>query len=233
MEPCDLCIVGAGYAGINVLNAACEFLEEGARVVVIDRGGRFGGQWEGQYDYVRLHQPYKTFTAHDREWAIGNSKPEGHLASKTEILSHFDDIAAQCVAEKNIELVTLFGFEYQGHEVVDGKVSLTAVPTAGRADTSGAAPVSIVAKHLFRAEGFDVSIKVPFVLSAPAARVHSLCPADVLTPKWNALMRYASLDAPIYVIGSGKTAMDVVYHLSKREKASAGRMYCVSGRGTW
>jgi hypothetical protein len=239
MEVADLCIIGAGYAGINVLNAAYPHLPQGARVVVVDRGGRFGGQWQDQYDYVRLHQPFSTFTAHDREWAIGSTKPEGHLASKTEILSHFDDIAAACAAERaDIELVTLFSFQYDGHSIEDGRVSLTVAPTATAA-ASGAAPVSIVATHLFRAEGFDVTIKTPFALSAPCtaagsgARVHSLCPADVLTAHWNALMRYSSPDAPIYVIGSGKTAMDVIYHLCKREKRAAGRVHCVSGRGTW
>ena len=98
METADLCIIGAGYAGVNVLNAACPHLPEGARVVVVDRGTRFGGQWTDQYDYVRLHQPYESFTAHDREWAFSKTKPKAYLASKTEILSHFADIAAACVA---------------------------------------------------------------------------------------------------------------------------------------
>ena len=65
-------------------------------------------------------------------------------------------------------------------------------------------------------------------------RIHSLSPADVLTPKWNALMRYgAAADAPIYVIGSGKTAMDVIVHLSRREGGMASRLHCVAGRGTY
>ena len=264
MEECELCIIGAGYAGVNVLNAACHHLPPGARVVVIDRGGRWGGQWEGQYDYVRLHQPFKGFSAGAREWAFANSKPSGHLASKTEILSHFDDIVASCVAEKNIQLVQLFRYEYHGHETVGGRVQLTAQPTA-EAAMGGVSPVRIVASTLFRAEGFDVAIKTPFELSAQirsfpsrcaprpplsaefrlgalgsealcccGCRIHSLSPADVLTPKWNALMRYgAAADAPIYVIGSGKTAMDVIVHLSRREEGMASRLHCVAGRGTY
>jgi cation diffusion facilitator CzcD-associated flavoprotein CzcO len=239
MENADLCIIGAGYAGINVLNAACPHLPDGARVVVVDRGTRFGGQWTDQYDYVRLHQPHETFTAHDREWAITKTKPKGHLASKTEILSHFEDIAAACIAEHNIELVTLFNYEYDCHTVEDGKVVLTVNPTSAVEPSGMVAPVSIVATHLFRAEGFNVIIKTPFVLSAPSsptgpgARVHSLCPADVLTAQWSALMRYSLPDTPIYVIGSGKTAMDILYHLSKREKSAADRLHCIAGRGTW
>ena len=181
---------------------------------------------------------YESFTAHDREWAFSKTKAKGYLASKTEILSHFADIAAACVAEHNVELLTMFNYEYDGHAVKDGKVVLTVNPTSAAA-TSGAAPVSIVATHLFRAEGFNVTIKSPFVLSVPAtcsprrARVHSLCPADVLTPQWSALMRYSFPHAPIYIIGSGKTAMDVIYHLAKREKCAAGRLHCIAGRGTW
>jgi cation diffusion facilitator CzcD-associated flavoprotein CzcO len=238
MENADLCIIGAGYAGINVLNAACPHLPDGARVVVVDRGTRFGGQWTDQYDFVRLHQPHETFTAHDREWAITKTKPKGHLASKTEILSHFEDIAAACIAEHNVELVTLFNYEYDGHAVEDGKVVLKVNPTSA-AEPSGVAPVSIVTTHLFRAEGFNVTIKTPFVLSVPSsptgpgARVNSLCPADVLSAQWSALMRYSLPDTPIYVIGSGKTAMDIIYHLSRREKSAAGRLHCIAGRGTW
>ena len=55
---CELCIVGAGYAALNALNAAAKYLNKGDRVVVIDRNETWGGQWLGQYDFVRLHQPY-------------------------------------------------------------------------------------------------------------------------------------------------------------------------------
>ena len=42
---CDLVIVGAGYAGINALNSAAYYLPKGARVVVIAKEHRWGGQW--------------------------------------------------------------------------------------------------------------------------------------------------------------------------------------------
>ena len=35
------------------------------------------------------------------------------------------------------------------------------------------------------------------------------------------------------VIGSGKTAMDVIVHLSRREGGMASRLHCVAGRGTY
>src|SRR6476659_5063972 len=53
---CELCIVGAGYAALNGLNAAAKYLKKGARVVLIDKNETWGGQWLRQYDFVRLHQ---------------------------------------------------------------------------------------------------------------------------------------------------------------------------------
>ena len=41
----EMAIVGAGYAGINALNAASKYLQRGDRVIVVDRGQRWGGQW--------------------------------------------------------------------------------------------------------------------------------------------------------------------------------------------
>ena len=79
----------------------------------------------------------------------------------------------RCVAERNIELLTLFIYKYDGHTVEDGKVVLTVHPTSAAA-ASGAAPVAIVATHLFRAEGFNVTIKSPFVLSVPTSPPRAL-----------------------------------------------------------
>lgn len=82
--------------------------------------------------------------------------------------------------------------------------------------------------------GFNVQVKRPLPF-APATRIVSLCPADVLGPAWNAHMRSAAgRGKPIYFIGSGKTAMDCIYHLCKHE--GAGRLYqdrihCIAGRG--
>ena len=72
-------------------------------------------------------------------------------------------------------------------------------------------------KRLIRSQGLDIKIKVPFTLSASNPRVHSVSPAQVLTPKWNAAM-LSCPNTPIYVVGSGKTAMDIIYHLAGPER---------------
>lgn len=144
---------------MNALNAASKYLSPGARVVVVDRGARWGGQWCEQYDYVRLHQPYEQFTAGERTWAIASGKPPGHLASKMEILSHFEDVVQACVAETGIELVTLFRYEHgegsSDYRVVGGRVQLTVEPLTA---TSELPPVTIVADRMIRAGGFDVKV---------------------------------------------------------------------------
>lgn len=171
-ETCALCIVGAGYAGVNALNAAAKYLPKGARVVVVDRGRCWGGQWPNQYDYVRLHQPYEQFTAGEREWSIASAKPAGHLASKQEIMCHFDDVVHSAVEEKELQLVTLFGYEYSGHNVEGGKVRLAATPLL-----AGVPPVTVIADRVIKAGGFDVKIKEPLRFST-RAQIHTLSPVS-------------------------------------------------------
>lgn len=60
---CDLCILGAGIAGLNALFAASRYLTRDQKVVLIDRRPNAGGMWNAAYDYVRLHQPHPMFTA--------------------------------------------------------------------------------------------------------------------------------------------------------------------------
>ena len=57
----------------------------------------------------------------------------------------------------------------------------------------------------------------------------------VLTPACNALMQFSKdRDKPIFVIGSGKTAMDTMNALDSELGASvAGRIRCVTGHGAW
>ena len=57
----------------------------------------------------------------------------------------------------------------------------------------------------------------------------------MLTPACNALMQFSKdRDKPIFVIGSGKTAMDTMNALDSELGASvAGRIRCVTGHGAW
>ncbi|HWS94142.1 MAG TPA: NAD(P)-binding protein [Mycobacterium sp.] len=63
VKTCDVCIVGAGIAGLNALFAASRYLSRDQKVILIDRRARAGGMWVDVYSYVRLHQPHPMFTA--------------------------------------------------------------------------------------------------------------------------------------------------------------------------
>ena len=236
----DLILIGAGYAGVCAFEAAAHHLPRGARVVIIDRNKAWGGMWNTVYHYVRLHQPYKNFTAGAREWSIGSSKPEKHLASKGEILNHFSDITLAAIQEQELDVCFLFSHEIDDpakFQVVDhdteGKPVVQVVARPVGAAPSQAAPlVTVTGNRMINATGFDVPRKVAFDLSTNNTRIHSLTPADVLTGSFTSLAHF-STNAEIIVIGSGKTAMDVLYHIAKREPNLAPRLRCIAGRGTW
>src|SRR6185295_16329520 len=87
VERCDVCIVGAGIAGLNALFVASRYLSRDQKVILVDRRERVGGMWVDTYPYVRLHQPHPMFTAGNIEWTLGQDR--SYLATKGEVLDHF------------------------------------------------------------------------------------------------------------------------------------------------
>eukprot|EP01050_Picozoa_sp_SAG11_P017984 SAG11_NODE_2655_length_3123_cov_1.476852_4_plen_117_part_00 len=116
-------------------------------MVIVDREASWGGQWVRQYDFVRLHQPYKVFTAGERVWNL--SKPQEHLAKKKEILAHFEDIVSDCVRERRLDLVGLFEFEYVSHVAHDGDATVTIKARSSRGELPD---VVIIASKLIKAQ---------------------------------------------------------------------------------
>ena len=110
----DLVVIGAGIAGMNALEVASQYLPRGARVMLVERRARSGGMWCDTYDYVHLHQPHPMFTAGDVEWTLG--APPQHLASKPEILDHFQRCHAR--VREHFTLDERFGWAYVAHEEV-------------------------------------------------------------------------------------------------------------------
>jgi hypothetical protein len=125
---CDLCILGAGIAGLNALFVASRYLSPSNRVVLVDRRAGVGGMWLSTYDYVRLHQPHPLFTAGNIPWTFG--KERSHLATGAEVLSHlrhcFETLRAQVTVEER------FGCEYQSHEEIGGEAGDVIVRCASR-----------------------------------------------------------------------------------------------------
>ena len=195
-EKCDVCIVGAGFSGINALFVASRYLSRDQRVILIDRRQRVGGMWVDTYPYVRLHQPHPMFTAGNIAWAW--DRPPEYLASKGEVLDHFQ----HCLdtIKKNVRVDEFFGWTLQSDTETDDGVRVACRSAAGR-------QMMIDAKKLIKASGVQVVPNAPLPVSSP--QVHSVSP-DTCDMRGSPI---ADDDKPVWVIGGGKTAMDTVHTL--------------------
>jgi hypothetical protein len=195
-ESCDTCIVGAGLAGMNALFVASRYLERNQRVILLDRRPRVGGMWLDTYPYVRLHQPHGMFTAGNIPWTLGRARE--YLATKNEVLDQF----AHCldVIKERIRVDEFFGWTMDSHEAADGVVRVSCTSADGRR-------MVITAKRLIKAAGFAVTPNEPLKLSSSQVRSVSPDTCDVRGGEMRAS------DAPVWLIGGGKTAMDTAHTL--------------------
>ena len=190
----EVCIVGAGITGLNALVVASKYLSKTDRVVLVDSRPRAGGMWVDTYDYVRLHQPHGIFTAGNIKWTLGEQP--SHLASKPEVLDHLQHCLD--VTRKRVDLEEHFGWEYVSHEEVGDLVHVTFQAPDGRIE-------QVRAKRLIKAFGHQVTPNSPLGISS--GRVRSTTP-ELLDLQSEAIRKD---DAPIWIVGSGKTAMDTAH----------------------
>jgi len=192
IDQCEICIVGAGIAGLNALFAASQYLGRNDRVVLVDRRTRVGGMWTDTYDYVRLHQPYQLFTAGNIKWTLG--KERSYLATKPEILDHLRHCLD--VISRRVDVDERFGWDYVSHEETGSLVRVTLRAHDGQTRV-------VTAKRLIKAFGLQVEPNPPLTVSS--ARVKSATPND--------MPRIIDSDAPVWVIGGGKTGLDTAHML--------------------
>jgi hypothetical protein len=192
----DLCIVGAGYAGLNAAFVASEHLPATARVLLLDKHQRAGGMWNDAYSYVRLHQPYQMFTAGNIKWSLGRER--SYLATRDEVAAHL----RYCldVITKRLDVDARWGWEYLGHTEDATSVLVRVRAPAGTVNTFAAA-------RLIDARSFDVEPTEPLPLAS--RQVHSIAPQEL---DGSGLLSSGD-DQAVWVIGSGKTAMDTVVAL--------------------
>ena len=195
-EKCDVCIVGAGFSGINALFVASRYLSRDQRIILIDSRQRVGGMWVDTYAYVRLHQPHPMFTAGNIAWAW--DRPPEHLSSKGEVLDHFQ----YCLdtIKKDVRVDEFFGWTLQSETETAEGVRVACRSSDGR-------EMMIDAKQLIKAYGAQVTPNDPLPVSSP--RVKSVSP-DSCDMRGTPI---ADDDKPVWVIGGGKTAMDTVHAL--------------------
>ncbi|WP_324680753.1 NAD(P)-binding protein [Mycobacterium sp. 663a-19] len=187
VESCDVCIVGAGIAGLNALFAASRYLSRDQRVILIDRRARVGGMWVDVYSYVRLHQPHPMFTAGDIEWTLG--KDRGYLAAKDEVLDHFRHCVD--VIRERVRVDEYLGWDFESAEEADGIVRVTCRAADGRV-------LVVETRRLIKAFGLAITTNEPLEMSSK--RIHSVSPdyCDVRAGD------IRESDAPVWVIGGGK-----------------------------
>lgn len=213
-EACDLCVVGAGIAGLNALFAASRYLSNDHRLILIDRRAHVGGMWVDTYPYVRLHQPHPMFTAGNIRWALG--KERSYLATKQEVLNHFEH-CLDAIRER-VRVDDYFGWNFESAEEANGFVRVKCRAPDGRG-------LVVEANRLIKA--FGLAITPNEALEVSSRRVHSVSPdyCDVRAGD------IGDDDAPVWIIGGGKTAMDTAHALIT---AYPGRpVNLVAGRGTF
>ncbi|MEM7465925.1 MAG: FAD-dependent oxidoreductase [Pseudomonadota bacterium] len=198
---CDLCVVGAGIAGLNVAHAATNY-DHAKSVVIVDRIANPGGMWNNIYDFVRLHQPHPLFTAGDVPWNL--NQPPAYLASKKEVVAH----TQHCLnaIRKRAAVHEYFEHDFQSLEeqTVDGQE----VVDVALQSLNGGASVSIRARQVIKAFGYD--IKPLPALNVSSTRIISVSPHDT------ALFDSQHANSPVYIVGGGKTAMDTACTLLKQ-----------------
>lgn len=196
VERCDVCILGAGLAGMNALFVASRYLSREQKVILVDRRARVGGMWVDTYDYVRLHQPHGMFTAGNIRWNVG--KDRSYLATKGEVLDHFQHCLQ--LIKQRVQVDEFFGWTVESHDVQAGMVRITCGSPDGQR-------LVVEAKRLIKAYGFRVTPNDAIELASP--QVHSVSPdfCDMRSGD----MRNS--DTPVWIIGGGKTAMDTAHTL--------------------
>jgi thioredoxin reductase len=211
---CDLCIVGAGIAGMNALFAASRYLSRDQKVVLVDSRERVGGMWVDTYPYVRLHQPHPMFTAGNIPWTLGRDR--SYLATKDEVLGHFTH-CLNIIADR-VHVDEFFGWTMESCDEAEGTVRVSCRSADGRTQI-------IEAKRLIKAYGLAVTPNDPLEISS--SRVQSVSPdhCDVRTGD------IGDSDAPVWIIGGGKTAMDTAHALITTHPGREVNL--VAGRGTF
>jgi cation diffusion facilitator CzcD-associated flavoprotein CzcO len=213
---CDLCILGAGIAGLNALFAASRRLPRDQKIVLVDRRDAPAGMWHEVYDYVRLHQPHPMFTAGNIGWQ-GQSDAH-HLANKREVVGHLQRCFS--VLQERTQLEPRFGYEYIGHE--DSGSGARPITVHCRR-VEGGASVTIRARRLIKAFGYNVKPADPLKLTSHA--VVSLSPdhCDLLGPE------VTKAAGDVYVVGGGKTGMDTAHTLVRNARGTSVRMLIGAG----
>jgi ribulose 1,5-bisphosphate synthetase/thiazole synthase len=217
VHSCELCIIGAGIAGLNALFVASQYLGKTDKVVLIDRNSGPGGMWNDVYDYCRLHAPHPSFTVGDIAWAW--SKPKEYLATGAQVSAHL----VHCLEVMRGKVILEERFAHtvtRCDEVVTKRGAVARIEYQANDGSGG--PRVIEAKKVIKAFGFDVPLPDPLALTSQ--NVISTTPLQL---SQNGGFTGTS---PVFVVGGGKTGMDTAHTLI--EQACGRPITLINGKGT-
>jgi hypothetical protein len=213
----DLVVIGAGIPGLNALNSAAAYLQTGAKVLLLDQKDAAGGMWTIAYDYVRLHQPHPMFTVGNMKWNW--RKPKDYLAARDEVQSHLQACLGP-IADK-LRLTQGFGQTVSEFREIDTPEGPRGEVTF-HANAQANAPGTVTADQVIHAIGFNYKSPAPLTLGS--AEVVSIAPSDL-----RATLRDGG-DAPVFVVGGGKTGMDTVLEVLRQTPKR--EVVLLAGKGT-
>lgn len=214
----DLIIIGAGIAGLNALHAASIYLPADARILLVDEKDEPGGMWTTAYDYVRLHQPHPFFTVGGYEWNW--DKSPSYLARRDEVQKHL----AHCLdrLRKDLTLEVKLGHVAQNLREDPSETGWQASLVLHPKDAPEQRR-SVSAKQVINASGYNYARPDPIKFSS--AKVVSIIPDDL-----RATLAQKP-DAPVYVVGGGKTGMDTI--LAVNAENPKRPVTLINGSGTY
>ncbi len=216
-EVFDLIVVGAGVAGLNALHAATQYLPKTARVLLLDQKPKAGGMWNVAYDYVRLHQPHPMFTVGDLAWDW--DKPRHYLARRDEIQSHLENTLEPIAKAVNLE--SRFGVTVSACDEIFHNATYL-VQVCFHPNDKPEEVVRLYAERVINASGLNYREAQPLRFESDA--VVSIVPSAL------SQILAERPDAPVVVVGGGKTGMDTV--IAALDNGPNRHVTLIKGRGT-
>ena len=211
----DFVILGAGQTGLQFLHAGWQ--HKAGSIAMVDERDGIGGHWRTQYDFVQTEQEKFTYGIESSAWS---GSPDWELASRADILSHYDSVLAPAIADPAVTLL----LKHTAHRVC----TATHGPAVLCVPTARGSPSQLL---VVRAIIIDASINsLPFH-QIPQLTSDSSVP--VFTPAM--LPRLAAAATPsaarFVVVGGGKAACDAVLYL--RRVVLGLELFDTTDRLTW
>jgi hypothetical protein len=209
---CDYLVVGAGAAGMVFVDT---ILTENpaVNVVLVDRYSKPGGHWTIAYDFVKLHQPAAYYGVNST--VLCGDKPSSHLATKSEILEHFETVLQRWLSTGRLRYLP--SSDHKG----GGRV----VPMA-----SASGPSYVVHARMKTVDTTYSAIEVPAMRPPPfhvGDGARALGPGDL--PRMH---EQAPHDASYVIVGGGKTGIDTVLWLLE-QGVPVNNMWWIIPCDTW